>query len=198
MKITKIMVSRVFNIGDYQNRRLGLEIEIEDGDNETHVILYAIDYLVRMNDFLESLRLLRQEWKRLEDKIYKGNLITEYRTEYQRRLGEIQRKLHCLEDFNKMPAACVDIGNLNIGQLEKEKERLRREIEEINECLDELDKLESEYHALSNNYEKELRAIIKKAEGGYFLSATDLADDLRKKIIDIITKLEKLRPKAFW
>lgn len=48
MKATKIFYKRLFNLGNYQNEEIGIEVEIEDGEK-------AIDVFQKAKQFISGL-----------------------------------------------------------------------------------------------------------------------------------------------
>ncbi len=45
MKTKSVHYSKVFNLGDYQNEKIGVDIEIEEGDQVQNVIDKAKDFV---------------------------------------------------------------------------------------------------------------------------------------------------------
>lgn len=197
MKIRKVLVSRVFNIGDFQNRRLGLEIEIEDGDNENLVIINAINFLLDLNDFLQEWSSLRSEWRDLLEYIKKRDPFTVWADHYIKKLGQKQRTLECLEDFGKIPTTCQDLGSIRVDQIESRKEELKREISELNKKLDQLDNLQQVFNSLRSTYDKATREILDLAKVRRFKDARKRASDMINEINKFRRKLEDLKP-SYW
>lgn len=60
MKTTSVHYSKVFNLGDYQNEKIGVDIEIEAGDQVQDVINKAKDFVENQH------QLAKQKIKYLE------------------------------------------------------------------------------------------------------------------------------------
>ncbi|MEI8087528.1 MAG: hypothetical protein WCG93_15065 [Paludibacter sp.] len=49
MKATKIIYKRLFNLGNYQNEEIGIELEIEEGETAAQVLAKAKQFVNGLN-----------------------------------------------------------------------------------------------------------------------------------------------------
>ena len=64
MKVKEVVYSRLFNIGDYSNERIGFKAEIEDGENPEQVIGQLMERVLVIE---ESLALYRELLRKREN-----------------------------------------------------------------------------------------------------------------------------------
>ena len=68
MKVSKIYYKRLFNLGNYQNEEIGVEIKLDKGDTANEAFEAAKSYVMRRNSSSELEQSYKSALKVLSDK----------------------------------------------------------------------------------------------------------------------------------
>ena len=137
MRIKEVVYSRLFNIGDYSNERIGFKAVIEEGDNPEQVLAELAE---RVLAFEESLAYYREL---LRKKMDSAGLVEAH----ERKLENLYKKLAKLEiervkldEEEDQKAKCRIISiedeiKQTLEKIEYVKESLRNSAQKHNEAL---------------------------------------------------------------
>ena len=98
-RVSRILVGRVYNLGNYENKRVEIEVSIPPGESATDVLIGLERLLDAFNSkcpvdeysILEAKR--RQSWSDEDWKRYEGDQWEARKQENQNRLVELDTKL---------------------------------------------------------------------------------------------------------
>jgi len=200
-KIRRIAIGRVFNWGQYENLRLLYEYEIEDGENEKEVMIKAFEELLEINECLQLYASVRAIFHELDSAIYpkKGpGKLDEYRDFIDNKIAEKAKTLACLEQIDLIPTACAEALGPNIEKAKEQRERLKKEIQELNERLKAIDEYEEEYKKFRGEYFERIKDVKHYIITGSYNLAKDILRELEEKIKEFGKKLHDLRPPGWW
>ena len=94
MKATKIYYKRLFNLGNFQNAEIGIELEVEENEKAENVIKKAIEFVEIFNPKNDREQKIR-ELQRIIDNAreFKYGIVQDAKIELERLLDEEENDL---------------------------------------------------------------------------------------------------------
>ena len=200
-RIAHVYIGRVFNWGDYQNLRLGFQVEFEEGvDDKTvmEAVWKIFGELCTINDVLFYYRDLEEAWFNLKETVRATDgthpTVFEKIEEGLNKALDIKRKvLKCLESVDQIPTTCQvdeevlsEVSGIPLNRVEEEKKRVKGKIEEIEKHLEELKSLKSRFKELEETIDAK-RDNIKE------LFTTRNYDDAMKEIRETLREVREIK-----
>ena len=151
MRVVEVVYSRLFNIGDYCNERIGFKAIIEDNDNPEQVIAQLAERVLIIEESLSHYRSLLRARESYENVVYskEKELARMYK-----KLAQLEAERLRIDDEQDEMAKC------RIIPIEKEIKQVLEDIEEIKKDLRDYAKKHNETLRLL----KETRERILKGE----------------------------------
>jgi len=151
MRVVEVVYSRLFNIGDYSNERIGFKAIIEDNDNPEQVIAQLAERVLIIEESLSHYRSLLRARESYENVVYskEKELARMYK-----KLAQLEAERLRIDDEQDEMAKC------RIIPIEKEIKQVLEDIEEIKKDLRDYAKKHNETLRLL----KETRERILKGE----------------------------------
>lgn len=200
-QIRRILIGRVFNWSNYENLRISFEYEIEDGENPNRILLKAFEELIRINELLNYMNLTTEKWANLKEEVWpsKYNTIFETRREeILKKLGEKTKALECLKDIHKIPTVCTEeLAGIRIDQVEEQKERLKKEIEELTEMSKKVDELEKEWDELRDYYYRRMEEAKQLFIERKYDECEEILDEINNRLNEYKKELKLIKP-SIW
>ena len=180
MRVKEVVYSRLFNIGDYSNERIGLKAELEDGEKAEEVIGQLMEKVLVIE---ESLALYRELLRKREN--------------YERCVESSERDLE--RAYEKLAGLEAERIKLDEEKDERAKCRLISIEDEIKQTIERIETIKKtlrDYVQKHNEALKLLRAMRDQIVSGKFPeSVIELfkeidADEIIKEVEDRVSKLK--------
>lgn len=84
MKATKIYYEKLFNLGNYQNEKIGIELIIEDGEKASDVLEQAKNFVnsinpieMRKKEYEEALKIVNNKMNYIYQRVIEAEKVIE-------------------------------------------------------------------------------------------------------------------------
>jgi len=145
MKVERVEYSRLFNLPNYQNERIGFSVVVEDNDNPEEVLGKLFFKIERIKEKFDLYRDLKEAFTRLSREL--DDLMKE-RVFVMKKIKELEDAIE-QEKHSASPNACT-IQNLS-ESLENQKDRLQEIEKEIKDTKAKVFKLEKLIEEVKND-----------------------------------------------
>ena len=174
MRVKEVVYSRLFNIGDYSNERIGFKVEVEEGESPEEVVTKLAEKVIILEQNLALYRELQGQVGNLKRKV---DYRSEDLEELYKRLAELEIERAKIDEAKDEKERCRIISIEEeikdvLDRIENKKEELRAVVKSYNEVLEKFNELEK----------KILSGQIEKIESYNFIDAEKIIKQVEKRV----------------